>query len=106
MKNQEQNDSCQAGGEEYEIYGNAVRLSDRLPFISCVILQKNLGISYEVAAKLLCKLKAAGHTVLEEKDLIAQPIIKIVFVNNTGTESIRAIIQKCHPNIELIEIVS
>ena len=105
MKNIDQDEVCSGKQDESILCDRAVRLSDRLPFISCSILQRNLGISYELAQKLLFQLKTAGHTVLEEKDLVAQPVIKIVFINNAGTESIRAIIQKCHPNIELIEIV-
>lgn len=36
-------------------------------------------------------------------DIVANPKIKIVFINNAGTKSIQDLIAKAHPDIEVIQ---
>jgi DNA segregation ATPase FtsK/SpoIIIE-like protein len=97
------NDRAEDDAVSPEFYEEAVALSFRLPFISCSILQRTFRLSFSAARRLIEKLKSEGYSVLDEKDLVANPKIKIVFVNNAGTASIRDIIKKAHPNIEVIQ---
>lgn len=86
-----------------ELYNDAVALCHSLPFISCSILQRTFQLPFGSALRILEKLKSEGYSVLDEKDIVENPKIKIVFINNTGTESIQDIITKAHPDIEVIQ---
>lgn len=85
------------------LYNKAVALCHRLPFISCSILQRTFRLPFGTAMRVLAKLKSEGYSVLDEKDIVANPKIKIVFINNAGTKSIQDLIAKAHPDIEVIQ---
>lgn len=85
------------------LYEEAVALCHRLPFISCSILQRTFRLSFSTAQQVLEKLKSEGYSVLDEKDIVANPKIKIVFINNAGAKSIQDLIAKAHPDIEVIQ---
>ncbi len=84
------------------LYNEAVALCHSLPFISCSILQRIFRLPFGTALRVLEKLKSEGYSVLDEKDIVANPKIKIVLINNAGTKSIQNIIAKAHPDIEVI----
>jgi hypothetical protein len=102
----ETNDNGHKDDEFLKLYRQSIALSQHLPVFSCLILKRKFRIPFGTAQRLLAKLKDEGYPVIDQESLISNPNIKIVLINNSGTKSIAELIEKAHPNIEVIHFVS
>lgn len=101
----ETNDNGQTDDEFLKLYEQSIALSQHLPVFSCSILQRKLRIPFGTAQRLLERLKDEGYPVIDQESLISNPNIKIVLISNSGTKSIADLIEKAHPNIEVIHLI-
>jgi DNA segregation ATPase FtsK/SpoIIIE-like protein len=91
--------------EQFDAYYQlAVNFIQRKSHYTCSELQRHLRISYSLAQQIIAKLASEAYPIPDQTTSLVEPKITIVFVNNSGVESIQKISIKNIPNLNLVRI--